>query len=102
MTEKKHNAGKAPALILTLGGAPNVPHTVDGVYGTFRPDRPTPVGGPGEPTLQQAKDADKNPGVPLELIQIPEADVQGLRKQADADRRADQGLAPRQTTEEEE
>lgn len=88
-------ARKAPALILTLGGAPTSAHTVTGYPGTYRPDRPTPIGGPGEPTLAQAQAADADPGVPLELIEIPANQVQALRLAAEADRRADAGLPPR-------
>lgn len=92
-------AAKAPAVVLTLGGAPPVAHTILGLYGTFRPDRPTPVGGPGELTLQQAKDADADEGCPLELVQIPESEVPKLRKQAEQDRRAEAGLQQRPTNE---
>lgn len=94
MADKKP-ARKAPALILTLGGAPASAHIVAGLPGTYRPDRPAPLGGPGEATLDQAKAADADPGVPVALVQIPASDVESLRLSAENDRRAAQGLPPR-------
>lgn len=95
MTEKKRRA-KVPALILTLGGAPASPHTVDGLPGMYRPDRPVPVGGPGEATPAQAKAADADPGVPVQIVHVPEGDVPALRLAAENDRRAEAGLPPRE------
>lgn len=90
MTEKKqeNQPKKAYGLVLDLGGAPNSPHEVPNVYGTFRPDRPTPVGGPGEPTLAQARELSANEGVHLKLVEINPGDVQSLRAAAAADRMA--------------
>lgn len=43
-------------LLLNVGGAPNVPHTVAGWPGLYRPDVPTPVGGGDDVlTLEEAK-----------------------------------------------
>lgn len=53
-------AGKRYGLLLTLGGAPNTPHTVEGLPGYYRPDIPTPVGGDGELSLEAAREAAKN------------------------------------------
>ena len=89
-------ADKPQGLVLTLGGAPPTPHTVEGLPGLYSPDRPTPVGGIGEPTLTQAKAADKAPGVPVRLVAISPKDLQRLRVQSDADRRAEYGLPPRE------
>lgn len=97
MAASKKPGGKAaPALILTLGGAPASPHTVTGLPGLFRPDRPVPVGGPGEATLAQAKAASADPGVPVTITYVPDKDIPRLRLQAENDRRADIGLPPRE------
>lgn len=93
-------AKKEPALILDLGGAPPVPHAVTGLPGMYSPDRPTPVGGIGEPTLEQAKTADANPGVPVKLVEISASEVQKLREQSENDRRIERGLQPRPEPEE--
>lgn len=69
----------APALRLTLGGAPNMPQQIPGVPGLYRPDRPTPVDGPGEVSLDEARQLDKDPGVPLELERVPADDLDELR-----------------------
>lgn len=85
----------SPALILTLGGAPASPHSVTGAPGMYRPDRATPVGGPGEATLSQAQAFHDDPGVPLKLIRVPDNDITALRLAAENDRRAEAGLPPR-------
>jgi hypothetical protein len=60
---------KKYGLRLTLGGAPNTPHTVVGIPGVYRPDIPTPVGGEGELSLERAKEiAESN--VDLELVEV--------------------------------
>jgi hypothetical protein len=83
--------GDAFGLVLTLGGAPQTPHTVEGLLGLYRPDRPTPVGGLLEPTLEQAKAADKNPDCPVELVELDPKHVTVLREQAHHDRRVNAG-----------
>lgn len=75
------SGGKVPALKLTLGGAPNTPHRVAGFYGFFFPDRPTPVGGPGDAISEEdARDADKRRGTPLELVEITEKEADEARR----------------------
>jgi hypothetical protein len=46
---------KVHALKLTLGGAPDVPHQVDGLPGTYRPGTPVPLGEDGPVTLDMAR-----------------------------------------------
>lgn len=74
-------------LVLTLGGAPATSHVVAGVPGHYRPDRPVPVGGPGELTLAAAQAASDDESVPLALVEIPADQVDELREQAIAERR---------------
>lgn len=62
-------AEKRYGLCLTLGGAPNTPHTVPGLPGYFRPDIPTPVGGDGQMSLEDAKAAAASCDV-LELVEV--------------------------------
>jgi hypothetical protein len=92
--KKDHTIG----LVLDLGGAPDVPHSV-GDYGMFRPDVPTPCGGPGEPSVELALRVDADEGCPLKIVQIPDQEVPRLREQAEADRRTERGLPPRQESE---
>jgi hypothetical protein len=61
--------GKHYALRLTLGGAPNTMHVIPGL-GYVRSDPPVPVGGPGEPTLERAIAAAKDPGTAVELVEL--------------------------------
>lgn len=68
-------ATKRLGLKLTLPGAPRTYHTVQGVLGYFHPDRPTPVGGPGELSLEVARKLDKAPGVHLELVEMSAAEA---------------------------
>jgi hypothetical protein len=69
-------------LRLDLPGAPSTSHTVPGVPGYFYPDAPTPVGGPGELTLEAAKELDKKKGCPLELIEIKPSEVEAAEQLA--------------------
>ena len=75
---------KNVGLLLTLGGAPEVPHTVVGVRGQYRPDRPTPIGGPGELTITEAEAAIEN-GAPLEIVEISKTKLDALRAAAAAE-----------------
>ena len=84
MADKK----TAPALILTLGGAPDTPHAIPGYPGLYRPGRPTPIGGPGEITEDQARELDKAEGTPLKLVRVPADEIDGLREQQAEDIRA--------------
>lgn len=78
-------------LMLDLGGAPNTPHWVPGVAGLFRPDVATVVGGPGEVTLDRAREVDADPGVPLKLVKVPAGEVKALRERAQAEHQAHRG-----------
>lgn len=77
---------KAHGLLLDLGGAGGW-HSVQGVYGMFHPNVPTPVGGIGEPTLDQAKAWDGDPGMPLKLVKIDSGEVPKAREAAAGARR---------------
>lgn len=69
-------------LRLSLGGAPNEPHTVAGLPGFYRPDRPTPVGGPGEATVEQAEEYAKKRSAVVEVVELKAGEVDELRAAA--------------------
>lgn len=71
---------KVPALVLTLGGAPATWHQIVGLPGWYHIDHPTPVGGEGELSLEQAKDHDAHEGTAVKLVQVPEDDLEHLRE----------------------
>jgi len=73
MPPRKPEAGKT-GLRLTLPGAPCTPHAIPGLPGFYWPDRPTPIGGPGDPlTTEQAEQYAADPSVPLELVAMDDA-----------------------------
>lgn len=76
-------AEKARGLILTLGNAPDTPHVVihggHALPGLYRPGQPTVIGGPGELPEAAAREADADPGCPLNLVDIPAGQIDGLR-----------------------
>lgn len=76
---------KTQGLRLTLGGAPDTPHTIPGVPGLFRPNVPTPVGGPGEIDAKLAKKLHDDKKVDLELVDIPKGKVDDARATAQQD-----------------
>lgn len=79
------------ALVLTLGGAPSSPHRLADAPGYYRPDQPTPVGGPGEPTLEHAKQLAAAPGAPVQLVYLTDRqqhEARGRHAQDIADARA--------------
>lgn len=61
-------------LRLTLGGAPAVHHFVPGLPGLYHPVHPTPITAAGI-SPEQAKAADADPGMHLELVDIPSKDI---------------------------
>lgn len=65
----------AKGLRLTLPGAPDVPHFVPGVRGMYSPTTPTPVGGDGELTVDEAQRLHDDPVVPLELVDVKDPDA---------------------------
>jgi hypothetical protein len=69
-------------LRLSLGGAPNEPHTVAGLPGFYRPDRPTPVGGPDEATIEQAEEFASKRSSVVEIVELKPGEVAGLRAAA--------------------
>jgi hypothetical protein len=87
-------------LRLTLPGAPNNAHTIPGVPGFYWPDRPTPVGGPGDPVgLDQARALAADPGVHLELVPVTDPDTVRARYHAAAHAAAGDLRAARRLTE---
>lgn len=74
---------KRMGLRLSLPGAPATPHTVAGLNGYYWPNKATPVGGPGELTLELARKLDADKGVHLELVEISESEA--AQYQADLD-----------------
>ena len=86
MTKKTKTYG----LVLDLGGAPPVHHSIPGVYGMFHPVIPTPVGGPGEPTYEQAKAWTADEGFPLRMVEIEVDEVPELREAAADARKTEQ------------
>ncbi|HET9199246.1 MAG TPA: hypothetical protein VFN92_13450 [Solirubrobacterales bacterium] len=56
-----------------------------GVPGYFYPELATPVGsGPAELPIEAAKELDRDKGTPLELVNIPAAEVADAEEQAAA------------------
>jgi hypothetical protein len=78
MTPKSSSQTRQIGLRLTLGGAPTELHTVAGLSGFYRPDRPTPVGGEGEPTVEEAQAAVKA-GAHLEIVELQDDEADELR-----------------------
>lgn len=71
---------KGLALRLTLGGAPSTPHTITGLPGLYRAGELTPVGGAGEPSEEQAREADSKRGTPVELVEVTAAELDKARE----------------------
>jgi hypothetical protein len=78
------DANKPCGLVLTLAGAPLTPHTVVGFRGQYRPDRPTPIGGDGQVTVDEANAAIAA-GAPLELVNIAKTKLDELQQLANED-----------------
>lgn len=70
---------KVKGLRLILGGAPDTPHQVADLPGYYLPSRVTPVGGPGEASEEQAKEAAARDGAVVELVEISEAQAERER-----------------------
>ena len=83
MTTKK----TVKALRFTQPGAPLDFCEATGVPALFHPQYPTPVGGDGEIPLEIAKLFDKDPGCPVELTEVSEAQADEYRKHAEHHRR---------------
>lgn len=87
MTQKQKTYG----LVLDLGGAGGW-HSIPDLGLMFHPEIPVPVGGgvPGrsEPSLEQAKAWDKDPGMPLKLVEVKESELPELQDAALAARRS--------------
>lgn len=61
------------------------------VPGLYRPNGPTPVGGPGELPLDVARGFDRDERIPLELVEISAAEVDDAREQAAVDKQDARG-----------
>ena len=88
-------AEKVPALKLTLGGAPETWHIVEG-GGYVHPRVPSPVAGPGEPSLAAAEKLSADPGCAVTLVRITSAQAEQARKTRAAARSA--GIAAARET----
>lgn len=67
-------AASAKGLVLTLGGAPNTWHTVDGYDGLFHPVHPVLIEDIGL-DLERAQKAHDKPGTCLELVDVDDPDA---------------------------
>lgn len=101
----KEGDGKAYGLVLDAradaDGNPTVPatpHTVVGLPGYYTWQTPTPIGGPGEATLEQAVAASKDEGCGVTLVVIASKDLSAARAEQkshiDAGRNVVAELAP--------
>jgi hypothetical protein len=63
------------------GAAEGVPYTLAGLPGLYRTDEVTPVGGGGEPTLAEAREAAKGPDAPVKLEEVGPRRVNRLREE---------------------
>lgn len=78
-------SSKRYGLILTLGGAPAVPHVVAPLPGYYRPDVAHLVGGPDDDlTLAEAKEAAKEHDI-VELVEVSAGDVSDAEETRDED-----------------
>ena len=71
---------KVKGLRLTVGGAPLTPHIVPGLPGFYYPHKATPVGGPGEATLEQAQEAAKGRSASVELVEMSQKEADDARE----------------------
>lgn len=82
-------------LVLDLGGAAGW-HSVPALGLVFHPEIPRPVGGgvPGrsEPSLDQARAWDRDPGMPLKLVVLDPEMLDGCREAATAADRRERGM----------
>lgn len=60
---------KRKGVLLTLGGAPDTPHIIEGLPGYFSPSQPRMVG--EDFTLEAARQAVEDHGDVLELVDVP-------------------------------
>lgn len=84
----KLNEATATGLRLTLPGAPENWHLVPAAGSWwFHPVYPTPCGGPGEPTVEDAKRWSADPSMHLKAVPVPDvaaarAEYQGFVREA--------------------
>lgn len=62
-------------LLLTLGGAPNTPHVIEGLPGYYSPTVPHIVGEGADVPLELAKTAAKEHSDVLDLVSVKAGDV---------------------------
>ena len=82
---KQSKTAVHPALVLTLGGAPAAAHRVEDLPGYYRPDTPTPVGGPGEASVEQAQVLHAAPGAPVALVYLTDKQLDDARARSAQD-----------------
>lgn len=100
MTKDSESGRKThPGLQLDLPGAPPAYHEVVGLPGLYHPDHPTPVGGIGEASEEQARHAASADGVPVKAVRIPDSMLVQRRREASDARRLESGLSSREEEE---
>jgi hypothetical protein len=71
--------------VLDLGeAAPISPHTIVGLRGQYRPDRPTPIGGHDEVSIEEVEAAIAK-GAHVKIVNIPKGQLDELRALAAED-----------------
>lgn len=84
----KSSEAAATGLRLNLPGAPNNWHLVPAIGSWwFHPVHPTPVGAPGEPTIEQAREWSNDPSLHVETVSVKDmaaarADYQAYVREA--------------------
>lgn len=101
MTDKDSGSGRKthPGLQLDLPGATSAWYEIPGFPGLYHRDYPTPVGGIGEASEQQARDAAQNDSMPLKAVRIPDSMLDRRRSEAMDARRAEAGFPSREEEE---
>jgi hypothetical protein len=88
-----------PGLQLDMPGATSAWYEIPNFPGLYHKDYPTPVGGIGEATEQQAKDAAANESMPLKTVRIPDSMLDRRRSEAMEARRLEAGFPSREEEE---
>lgn len=79
---KTSSQTKSYGLRLVLPGAvEGTPYMIPGLNGLYRTDEVTPVGGPDEPTVEEARAVAKSDDAPVKLEEVGPRKVQTLREE---------------------
>ncbi len=71
---------KHQGLLLTIGGAPNTPHVLEGLPGYYFPAVPHPVGDGCDLSVEDAQAAAKSRPSALKLVEIKPGDLESARQ----------------------